>query len=213
MVKVKICGITNAEDALAAVKAGCDGLGFVFYRPSRRYISPGKAKGIIERLPASVKRVGVFVDASEGTVKRIARACRLDMLQFHGRESPAFCRRFRGYKVIKAFRIKNKKIIKDILNYNCWGWLWDAFLGSQKGGTGKTFNWSLMRNFVRPRKTLFLSGGLNENNVLKAIAIFNPDWVDVSSSVEKSPGSKDRNKIRRFINSVRGKAGLRDGKK
>ena len=105
MVRVKICGITNLKDAQAALDCGCDALGFVFYKKSQRYISPGKAKEIITQLPRKIRKVGVFVNAPVNRVKKIAKLCRLDMLQFHGNETPQYCRRFKGSKTIKAFRL------------------------------------------------------------------------------------------------------------
>ncbi|MCM8797409.1 MAG: phosphoribosylanthranilate isomerase, partial [Candidatus Omnitrophica bacterium] len=108
MVKVKICGITNLNDALICAREGVSAVGFVFYRKSCRYVTPGKARQIIDKLPKDILKIGVFVDAKEKEIKRIAKKCRLDALQFHGNESPEFCNRFRPFKVIKAFRVKDR---------------------------------------------------------------------------------------------------------
>jgi len=200
MVKIKICGITNLGDALSCVKAGCDALGFVFYRKSRRYISPIKAKLIAEELPRGIIKIGIFVNAREKTIKRIAKVCRLDMLQFHGDESPEFCLRFKGYKVIKAFRIKDKVDLGRISRYRVSAYLFDTFSGSKMGGTGRRFDWGLLSGV---KGSIFLSGGLTKENVRMAIKLISPSWVDVSSSVEVSPGKKDFRKVKQFISQVR----------
>ena len=203
MVRAKICGITNPEDAAVAVAAGYDALGFVFYRKSPRYITPAKAKRIIAGLPKSVAKVGVFVNAREKTVKNIARECRLGMLQFHGDETPEYCRRFKGYKIIKAFRIKDKNDLEKLRGYKVFAYLFDTFSRQRFGGTGKAFDWKLVKDIVLERP-VFLSGGLNKRNVAGAIRAVGPHWVDVSSSVESGPGKKDRREVNRFIKMVKG---------
>ena len=205
MVKVKICGITNIEDALTSTEAGCDALGFIFYKKSPRYISPQEAKAVIRALPKNVIKIGVFVNAREDYIRRIAKYCGLNMLQFHGDESSEFCAKFKGYKIIKAFRIKSKEDTKDIFRYRVFAYLFDTKLRSKFGGTGLRFNWSLVRHIDGLRRPVFLSGGLSAQNVLKAIETLHPDWVDVSSSVELKPGKKDRKKVNRFIQTVKGK--------
>lgn len=198
-VKVKICGITNLADARAAIKSGCDALGFIFYKKSPRYIACHRAKGIIDKLPRAIKKVGVFVDAREEEIRRIARLCRLDMLQFHGSESPEFCARFKGHKIIKAFRVKDKINLKNITKYKTFACLFDTFMKSKAGGTGKKFDWRLARPASGIRRPIFLSGGLNKQNVKKAIDIVRPEWVDASSSLESVPGKKDHKKLKEFI--------------
>ena len=203
MVKVKICGITNLDDALVSIEAGCNALGFVFYRKSPRYIMPKKASQIIKHIPAHILKIGVFVDTKEKTIKRAAKLCNLDMLQFHGNESPQFCNKFKGYKIIKAFRVKDKIELKNLVNYKTFAYLFDTFVKSKMGGTGKKFNWTLGRHLKGLRKPIFLSGGLNAENVTEAIKQVRPDWLDVSSSVEIKPGKKDYNKVKEFIEIVR----------
>ena len=204
MVRVKICGITSLEDALVSLKAGCDALGFMFYKKSPRYIAPGMAKEIIRQLPADIIKIGVFVNAEEGTVKRIAKLCNLDMLQFHGNESAAFCQRFKGIKIIKAFRIKDKLNLEKISRYKTFAYLFDTFKKSKIGGTGKIFNWKLLaRDINNFRIPIFLSGGLNQRNVKRAIETLHPDWVDASSSLEIKPGEKDPKKVREFIEAAK----------
>ncbi len=205
MVRVKICGITNLEDARDSVKAGCNALGFVFYKKSPRYIKPEKASKIIKELPKNVKKIGVFVNAKEKTVRSIAKICGLDMLQFHGDETPQFCQRFSNYKVIKAFRIKNKIDLRKILKYKTFAYLFDTFVLEKIGGTGRKFNWNLLRKIDKIKQQIFLSGGLNTRNVKEAIKIVHPGWVDVSSSLELKPGKKDYKEIREFIKAVKNK--------
>ncbi|MFH0826457.1 MAG: phosphoribosylanthranilate isomerase [Candidatus Omnitrophota bacterium] len=203
MVKVKICGITNLKDALAAQEAGCDALGFVFYRKSKRYILPLKARGIIRVLDKDILKVGVFVDAKEKTIKNIANSCALDILQFHGKETPAFCLKFAGFKVIKALRVKDKINRTDVLRYKTFGYLFDTYVKKHPGGTGRTFEWSLLKFSNKLKKQVFLSGGLDKGNVKKAIRIVRPAWVDVSSSVESKPGRKDHQRLRAFIKAAK----------
>lgn len=204
MVKVKICGITNSEDALSAARLGADALGFVFYKQSPRYIKPEKAKIIIRGLPKSVKKVGVFVNAREATIRKVAGSLKLDMLQFHGDESGDFCSRFRDFKIIKAFRVSGKIYLMDLSKYNVWAYLFDTFVKNKFGGTGREFNWQLLSCLKGLEKTIFLSGGLNPGNVRKALKGFSAQWVDASSSLEKYPGKKDPNKIKRFIQNAKG---------
>jgi len=206
MVKVKICGITNLEDAQTAVKAGADALGFVFYQGSRRHILPFRAKQIIKQLPKRIVKVGVFVNADWDLVRQTAGFCSLDMLQFHGNESPEFCRRFKNYRVIKAFRIKDRIPSKRILKYKTYGYLFDTFHRCLPGGTGKSFNWGLLTALKKTRAKIILSGGLTAKTVPGAINRVRPDWVDVSSSVERKPGKKDQRKLRNFIRATKSTA-------
>jgi phosphoribosylanthranilate isomerase len=162
MVKVKICGITNLEDAIASVDAGCDALGFVFYKKSPRYIAPQKARDLIKLLPEHIVKVGVFANAKEHTIRDIARVSGLDILQFHGNESPEFCRKFKDYKVIKAFKIKSRKELKGILRYKIFGYLFDTYSKSKIGGTGRKFDWRLIRHVDGIKQPVFLSGGLTD---------------------------------------------------
>lgn len=202
-VKVKICGITNLKDALHAVKMGSDALGFVFYKKSSRYITPPEAREIIKHLPAHVIKIGIFVNAREKIVKQIAQLCHLDMLQFHGNESPRFCDRFSGYKIIKAFRVNGRIDYAHIVKYKCFAFLFDTFVPSKIGGTGRKFDWRLISHINNIKRPIFLSGGLHIKNVKQAIGIAHPDWVDVSSSVELRPGKKDHSKVKKFIKAAK----------
>ena len=203
MIKVKVCGITNIEDAQGSLDAGCDGLGFVFFKESRRFITPIRAKSIIVTLPSKVAKVGVFVDAKEKDIRWTIDTCGLDMLQFHGRETPEFCSRFKGYKVIKAFRIRRKRDVRNCLRYDTYAFLFDTYMRSKAGGTGEKFDWDLVSDFEREDKVIFLSGGLKASNVVRAIEVVRPDWVDASSSLESTPGIKDPNKVRSFIEAAK----------
>ena len=203
MVKVKICGITNLEDALASLFSGANALGFVFYRKSPRYINPLKARNISRILPRKILRVGVFVNENIKTVKRIARFCDLDMLQFHGQETAAYCQKFKGYKIIKAFPVKGGIDLAKILEYKGCGLLFDTYSKEKAGGTGKKFNWNLLRNLDKIKHAVFISGGLTVGNVRKAVKLLKPDWVDASSALESRPGKKDHRKIKKFIQASR----------
>ncbi|MFH0790921.1 MAG: phosphoribosylanthranilate isomerase [Candidatus Omnitrophota bacterium] len=203
MLKVKICGITNLDDAQAAVHAGCDAIGFLFYKKSPRYISPEQAKDIIDKLPKNVIKIGVFVNAKEEIIKRIARICKFRMLQFHGSESPEFCARFKGYRIIKTFRVKGKLDVKDMARYHPFAFLFDTYIANKSGGTGKKFNWKLIRHIDGLKRPVFLAGGLTEKNVRTAVKITEPAWVDVCSGVEEKPGKKDHKKVKEFIKAAK----------
>jgi len=201
MTLVKICGITDLDTARTAADAGADALGFVF-APGRRRIAPDTARAIIRRLPPEVLTVGVFVDEDPETVQGIAAHCGLGALQFHGRESPEYCRGFRE-KVIKAFGVGNASVreLERAEEYPVWCLLLDTFSPGRPGGTGRVFDWRLIESlkFSRP---VILAGGLNPGNVQAAIAAVRPYGVDVSTGVETG-GLKDPAKIRSFIKLAR----------
>ena len=201
-VRIKICGITRSEDALAAADLGTDAIGFVF-APSPRRVSPDKAREIVMALPPLVQTVGVFVDEDPEKVLSIAALCRLDMLQFHGKESPDYCRRF-GQRVIKAMRVHGPDSLKGCSEYagGVDAFLLDTYVRGQQGGTGRTFDWDLALDAKRFGR-IILAGGLNPDNVTAAIAAVNPYAVDTSSGLEQEPGIKDHEKMARFIQIVR----------
>jgi len=201
MVRVKICGITNVENAQSAVYAGAWALGFIFHKKSPRYVSPSKARSIIDQLPPFVTPVGVFVDAKEGAVRDICRFTGINTLQFHGDEEPFYCTRFKGQKVIKAFRVAEDFDFTSIKKYKVDAYLFDTYSADAAGGTGKTFNWNVMK-FEKLERPYVLSGGLNPVNVHDALKVLQPYAVDVSSGVEKAPGIKDPKLIRAFTDSV-----------
>ena len=202
-VKVKICGITNAEDAQAAVAAGADLLGFVFYDQSPRHITVGQAAAIARIVPPFVVLVGLFVNAPEALVSEALGACGLQLLQFHGDETPAYCRQFPAMSM-KAFRVQDAETIRTLPDYPTDAWLLDAFVPGQPGGTGHSFNWDLAIEAVKLGKPVFLAGGLTPENVAAAVRQVNPYGVDVSSGVEAAPGKKDHVKVRAFIQAAKG---------
>jgi phosphoribosylanthranilate isomerase len=197
MVKVKICGITNLEDALTAVEAGADALGFVFYSRSPRHILPEQAAEIIRRLPPFVQTVGLFVDEVPVTVNSTADQCGLDVVQLHGDEPPDYCSRIYR-RVIKAFRVKDNFSLDAISDYQVAACLLDAWSPTAHGGTGRTFNWDIAAAAAAQRP-IILAGGLTPENVAEAVRRVRPYAMDVSSGVESSPGRKDADKVSRFI--------------
>lgn len=201
-VKVKICGMTNLEDALAAVEAGADALGFVFYEASPRHIPISTAAGIIRKLPPFVIKTGVFVNAPEETVVRAASDCGLNLLQFHGDEAPDYCVGF-GLMSMKAFRVEGPESLEKLRDYPTDAWLLDACAPGKVGGTGERFDWTLAAQAQALGRPIFLAGGLTPENVASAISQVRPYGVDVSSGVEAAPGRKDHEKIRRFIEAAR----------
>ncbi len=202
MIRVKICGITNIEDALHAVQAGADALGFVFSEESPRYVFPEQAASIIKELPPFVQAVGLFVNADSEFVNATAEQCRLDMLQLHGDESPEYCDHV-ARRVIKAFRVKDITSLDPIKNYRVAGILLDAYSPKAYGGTGMTFNWDVAKE-AEKYGPIILAGGLGPDNVRQAVEKVRPYAVDVSGGVEAAPGKKDSEKIREFITRAKG---------
>jgi len=201
MTKIKICGITNSEDALQACACGADALGFVFYGKSPRCVTPQQAKSIIAALPAFVVTVGLFVNEAPARVREIADECGLDVIQLHGDEGPADCD-FTPRRVIKALRVKDAASLADHTLFNTSALLLDAWVADAYGGTGHSFNWELAAGVARQRPVI-LAGGLTPENVADAIRAVHPYAVDVSSGVEATPGQKDPVKVAAFINAVR----------
>lgn len=200
--RVKICGITRTEDALAAVFSGADAIGFVFWQQSSRNILPQQARPITKSIPAFVTTVGVYVDPTDDWVHETASIANLGLLQFHGNESPEFCDQF-ALPYVKALRIKEDM---DLLEYanryqSAKALLLDTYNANLPGGTGEAFDWTLIpTNLPLP---IILSGGLTPDNVVHAIAKVRPWAVDVSSGVEASKGIKDINKISAFMQRVK----------
>lgn len=200
--RVKICGITREDDALAAARLGADALGFVFYAASPRNVDAQRAAEIAAIVPPFVTRVGLFVDAEAGFVKTVIAAVHLDLLQFHGEETSAYCAQF-GVPYIKAVRMKPGL---DLLQYTvshraAAGLLLDSYVAGVAGGSGTTFDWQRVpRNLDLP---LILSGGLDPDNVAAAIQAVKPWAVDVSSGVESAKGIKNAEKMARFFQGVR----------
>jgi phosphoribosylanthranilate isomerase len=202
MVKVKICGITSLEDALAAVEAGADALGFVFYSASPRNISPEQAADIIRNLPPFVQTVGLFVNEELAAVNEISDRCGLDVVQLHGSETPGYCESV-SRRIIKAFRVRDIATLDALLQYKVSGCLLDAWSPTAPGGTGQTFNWDVAEEAVKRGQRIILAGGLTPDNVAEAVRQVKPYAVDVSSGVESSPGCKDAEKVRTFLIQTR----------
>lgn len=199
--RVKICGVTRKQDAVAAARAGADAIGFVFYEPSPRYVTPAAARDLVNALPAFVSATGLFVNPEAQFVESVLSQVPLDLLQFHGDETPEFCDSF-GMRWIKAVRVRQSSDIADAFRDYCHatGLLVDAWDPDKYGGTGQAFNWSLIPD-SRPLP-LILAGGLASDNVSRAVAQVRPWAVDVSGGVERSKGIKDVEKITDFINEV-----------
>lgn len=213
MVRIKICGLTNRDDALAAIAAGANALGFMFYERSARRVTVREAAGIIECLPPFVARVGVFVNPRPEEVREAVAVCGLDTLQFHGEEPFDFCRQFgRSWasssgppvKVVKAFRLQDASGLAALGAYPVDAWLLDSYVPGQHGGTGAQFNWDLAVAAKAHGRPILLAGGLTPANVGAAIRHVRPFGVDVSSGVEAAPGRKDADKLRAFVAAVRG---------
>jgi len=199
MIRVKICGITRVEDALAAADAGADAIGLVFAEKSSRRIDPETARTICRALPPYISRVGLFMDASAAEITETLERVPLDWLQFHGREQPDFCRQF-GRAWMKALAMGGERP-DDPSDYDLAdALLLDAHTPGQAGGSGRTFDWQRVPELAHP---WVLAGGLNPGNVAEACARLKPDAVDVSSGVEVRPGVKSDTLIRDFIKAVK----------
>jgi phosphoribosylanthranilate isomerase len=202
-VKVKICGLTNVADAVAAEEAGADAIGLMFYAGSARHISLEMGQAIAATLPPYVIRVGVFVDPNPTEVFAAIHHCGLNVLQFHGAETPDFCAQF-GVMTLKAFRLADAESLRPLEGFRADAFLLDSYVPGVAGGTGRTFNWDLAVQAKQFGKPIFLAGGLTPQNVAEAVRKVQPFAVDVSSGVEQSPGQKDVKKMRDFIAAVRG---------
>jgi len=210
MTEIKVCGITNLEDASFAAECGADALGFIFYSRSPRYVAPERAKKIIEKLPDRVAKVGVFVNQELQKVKKTVEFCDLDLVQLHGDESPEYCRQFPSSLLIKAFSSRRASDLRGLRNYPVRAIVVDTYDPLRYGGTGKRSNWRLAVK-VKETHSLILAGGLNTGNIREAIDIVAPHAVDINSGVESSPGRKDHKKVRAIIEIVRSMEGKGKG--
>ena len=199
--RIKICGLTTLKDAMAAVEAGADAVGFVCYAQSPRAITPQTVKSIIARLPPYVATVGVFANPTDAELREAFDDWGLGLAQLQGDEPPELCDRFPG-RVIKAIRVKDKKSIETMSYFRVRAFLLDTYRHDQLGGTGETFDWTWARQAKRFGPVI-LAGGLTPQNVAKAIRTVKPIGVDVSSGVEQSLGKKDPKKVKRFIEEAR----------
>ena len=196
--QVKICGITNSEDARAAVDAGADAIGLIFYQGSKRCIDERLAAEIVSLLPPYTSINALFVNPTEAEVRKVLSTVDVSQIQFHGEEPPAFCEDF-GRPYVKSIPVVDTTRMRALVadHTNARAYLFDTHVPGEHGGTGKTFDWTKM-----PEKNIghrILAGGLNTENVAKAIRIARPDAVDVSSGVESQPGIKNHETLKRFI--------------
>ncbi len=199
--KVKICGITNYGDAMAAMEMGADLLGFNFYSKSPRYVTPKKATQIINKLPAFIDIAGVFVNSSLEKTREIAGQCQLDWVQLHGDEDPEFCRwlAYDSAKTMKAIRVKDAQDLQQVDKFFTDAVLLDAYDPSRYGGTGLTFDWNIIGHIG---KRVFLAGGINPDNAVAAMEL-GVYGIDVCSGIESKPGKKDHKKMKKLFDNIR----------
>lgn len=202
MTEIKICGITNLEDALCAAACGADAIGFIFHPPSPRFISAERAKEIIATLPAGIATVGIFVNREASEVERTAELCGLDLLQLHGDESPEYCRRFPPERVIKAVFPRTPEDLRALDAYDVRAFLADFREAGRYGGTGKRADWGLAAR-IGETHPLILAGGLCIENIGEALAAVAPDAVDINSGCERTPGIKDHDRMQRIVGLIR----------
>jgi len=201
IVKVKICGLTNYDDAAAALDMGADLLGFNFYPGSPRHLTPEKAAAIINKLPAFADTAGVFVNASFEQIKQTINECQLNWIQLHGDEDPEFCGSFHSInvKTMKALRVKNKSDIDRAEDFFTDAVLLDAFDPQKYGGTGFTFDWNIVGHIT---KRIFLAGGIHPDNAADAVKL-GVYGIDVCSGIEAEPGKKDHKKMQALFDNIR----------
>jgi phosphoribosylanthranilate isomerase len=204
MVQVKICGITTLEDAIGAVEAGADAIGFNFYPRSVRFIEPSRARSIVKSLPTHILTVGVFVNQNNpDDVASIADEAGVKAVQLHGDESPEFCRALKDRFVIKALRVGTGFMPESAAQYETDAIMLDTFVAKTVGGTGLTFDWTLARRTRELVPRLYLAGGLSHRNVAEAIAMVEPFAVDACSCLESSPGRKDARLMNIFVKTAK----------
>ena len=202
MAEIKICGITNLEDASFAAECGVDALGFNFYSKSPRYVTPESATGIIERIPDGITKVGVFVNHDALEVKKTVEFCGLDLVQLHGDESSEYCCQFPSSLLIKAFSPRGEGDLRELSSFPVRTILVDAYDPLRYGGTGKRSDWRIAVK-VKETHLLIIAGGLNADNIREAIEIVSPHAVDINSGAESSPGRKDPEKVGKIVEIVR----------
>jgi len=204
MTFIKICGITNVHDALAAVAVGADALGFNFYKPSPRYVTPQTAREIVAKLPVSVLTVGVFVNEESQSLRNIANEANVAALQLHGDESPEYCRELgKDRYVIKTFAVANDFDVQRIQPYRVEAIMLDTKHNSLRGGTGRVFDWSVAKEVNDFVPKLFLAGGLSPENIEEAVATVRPYAIDACSALEDAPGRKNHERMRAFVEIAR----------
>jgi phosphoribosylanthranilate isomerase len=197
--RIKICGITNYEDAKQCCDLGADALGFIFYEKSKRQISADEAKKIINRLPAFISKIGVFVNEEQNTINRLSSEIKLTGVQLHGTETPEFVRLI-ILPVIKSFRVNGEFDFSILKKYENCKFLLDAYSAEKYGGTGQAFNWEIIP--VEIRNKIILAGGISADNIEHIFNNIRPEAVDLSSSLEKYPGKKDAVKLNDFFQKI-----------
>lgn len=203
-----MCGVTNIEDAIEAIDAGVDALGFIFVEKSPRYIAPEQAKEIVSQLPPLISFVGVFVDQDPVEVMEIIEYCGLSYVQLHGNEDPDYCEKLSHTaspcKIIKAFRVGTGSREADFSPYQecVTGYLLDTYVEGQEGGTGRSFDWTIIES-LDLRCPVILAGGLTPENVVEALQVVHPFAIDINSGVEEQPGKKDYTKLHALLEQVR----------
>lgn len=205
MIRVKICGNMTLQDTMAAVDAGADAVGFVFYAKSPRVVSPNTVAAIVSHLPPFVTSVGVFVNEASDVVRHIMSECGLAYAQLHGEESPDYCAEL-GVPVLKGIRVRTREDLASLPSYPVAAVLLDAYRDGVAGGTGATFDWALAVEATVKAKEwspILLAGGLTPDNVGEAVRLVQPYGVDVSSGVEAAPGVKDHAKVRAFVRNAK----------
>ena len=200
--RIKICGITNLADAMAAVEAGADALGFMLYPKSKRYVAPETVTAISQALPPFVARVGVFVNESLDHVRELKTRCHLDTVQLHGEESPDYCAQLPG-TIIKAFRLQSRQTLVEAADYPVAAWLLDSYSPAARGGTGETFNWDWIHEARPLGRPVIVAGGLTPENAGDCVVATRPYGLDVSSGVEEEPGKKSAVKMNHLIRTAR----------
>ena len=201
-VRIKICGLTNEQDAIFAAEAGADYLGFVLYPKSPRHVLPQRLREIVQALPPETRKVGVFVNAAVAEVEGILGSCGLDIAQLHGDETAGMARQLGVARVWKAVALRTAPDVNTVLDYPADALLVDSMSVKARGGTGKVCDWALAADLAAQRR-VFLAGGLNPANVADAVREVNPFGVDLSSGVEQRPGIKDHGRVREVIAAAR----------
>ena len=201
MTEIKICGVTNMEDASCVATCGADAIGFIFYPKSPRYVAPERVKEIIEKIPKEITKVGVFVNHDVVEVKETIDFCSLDLVQLHGDESPAYCGQFPQSQVIKTLAPRTDDDLGNVREYPVKAILVDAHDPVRYGGTGEQSDWELAAK-VKEISPLILAGGLTLDNIQEAIETVSPHAVDINSGTERSPGKKDHQKVKEIIDLV-----------
>ncbi len=197
--KVKICGITNIEDALLCESLGADALGFIFYKGSKRFVEPDDAGKIISELSPFTLKVGVFLNESSEEINKTAKEIKLNAVQLHGNENPDMTSKI-NLPAIKSFRINDGFDFSILKEYENVSYLFDTYSEKEYGGTGKTFNWELIPDELRSK--IILSGGISVNNIEEIYNNIKPAAVDLSSSLESKPGKKDKEKVKEFFKKI-----------